>query len=205
GSSVTNVIVMVHSSIPNYHRRNSIRETYGSKTLFLPFKIRVVFLVGRPSNRNIQAAIESESMKYRDMVQGDFFDSYHNLTHKAVMGLRWVTEHCQNSEWTLRVDDDVVFDMQLFLELFASRLNPNNIHCCTINYPRVLRTGKWKVARNEFHGRKRYPWSYCPGFAAVFRSEMAKRLYRAAFVSPFFWIDDIYVYGILRHQAKIQL
>ena len=34
-------------------------------------------------------------------------DTYENLTYKAVLGLRWIIDHCQQAKFVLKIDDDV--------------------------------------------------------------------------------------------------
>ena len=46
-----------------------------------------------PSVR-LQAAIVAENARHGDLVQGDFHDSYHNLTYKHIMALDWAVSFC---------------------------------------------------------------------------------------------------------------
>ena len=51
--------------------------------LFMNHSMRIVFLLGKPKKDSTQALIEHESRLHRDIVQGNFQDEYHNLTHKG--------------------------------------------------------------------------------------------------------------------------
>ncbi|KAH3786410.1 hypothetical protein DPMN_164517 [Dreissena polymorpha] len=55
--------------------------------------------------------MEVEFEEYHDMLQGVFRDAYRNLTHKGVMGYRWITERCRNAKLILKTDDDIVVNM----------------------------------------------------------------------------------------------
>lgn len=57
------------------------------------FRIRVIFLVGQTENSTIQEQIVQESQTYDDMIQESFYDSYYNLTLKAVMMVKWVVNN----------------------------------------------------------------------------------------------------------------
>lgn len=48
-------------------------------------------MLGAVNNESLQNAINEESERYHDLVQGNFVDSYRNLTYKHVMGLKWIT------------------------------------------------------------------------------------------------------------------
>ena len=76
-------VVLVHSSTVNFQRRNNIRETWANSNLFMNHSMRIVFLLGKPKKDSTQALIEHESRLHRDIIQGNFQDEYHNLTHKG--------------------------------------------------------------------------------------------------------------------------
>ncbi|XP_052090775.1 uncharacterized protein LOC127727699 [Mytilus californianus] len=46
--------------------------------------IEYIFVLGQTSNITVQREINDESRKYKDIVQGNFVDSYRNLTYKLV-------------------------------------------------------------------------------------------------------------------------
>jgi len=54
---------------------------------------------------------------------------------------------------------------------------------------------KWCVSENEFPGRT-YP-QYCAGIGYIISSPLVPLLYNASHYTPFFWIDDVYVTGLL--------
>ena len=59
----------------------------------------------------------------------------------------------------------------------------------------VQRRGKWAVSRSEY-GRARYP-TFCAGLAYLMRPSLARKLLQAAPSVPFFWIDDVYITGLV--------
>ena len=77
---------------------------------FFTIQVRAVYLLGRPEDTGVQDALQSEHAMYEDTVQGDFLDTYHNLSHKGVLGYRWVTSHCPQARHVVKLDDDVFFD-----------------------------------------------------------------------------------------------
>ena len=61
----------------------------------------------------------------------------------------------------------------------------------------VFLTGKWAVSWGDYWGRMSHYPSYCAGLAYVMRPALGAKLLAAAQLLPFFWIDDVYVTGIL--------
>ena len=82
------LVVFVHSRPSNFARREQIRHTWGNESLFASFstKLRVVYMLGDSANASVQSLIEEEQVRHGDIVQGNFIDSYRNLTYKHVMG-----------------------------------------------------------------------------------------------------------------------
>ena len=199
-------IVIVHSSVNNYDERLAIRNTWGlhSRKNKKPFE--VIFLLGLPQSDSGQTTIEEENIKFGDIVQGHFMDTYHNLTQKAVFGLRWVTEHCMNARHVVKVDDDVILNIfQLPFHLQNIRENERKIACVyrPINseYTYIYRSGRWRT--KAFPGLIKYPFGFCPGFVILMSNHAVVELFQAAKRTPFPWMDDVYITGILAKAGNI--
>jgi hypothetical protein len=108
------VIVYVHSAPAYYQRRILIRETWATRNLFPD--IRLVFMLGQTTDDKIMQAIEYENDLYQDIVQEDFFDSYRNLSYKAVMALKWISVYCPQASYILKTDDDMIVNTFMFLK-----------------------------------------------------------------------------------------
>lgn len=202
GVDPLHVMIVVHTATSNFQRRSILRDTWASKDLIKTHVQRVVFLVGMTQNATIQQMIEDEYWTYGDLVQGQFMDTYHNLTHKGVMGLRWVHEYCSHAQLILKVDDDVFFNPFLFYNHFFAKLQQNNrsIACQMRRLGTSViqrRKGKWKVPEFQFRGFKTFPVSHCNGFVMIITPDIIRSLYMAAHITPFFWLDDVYLSGIL--------
>ncbi|XP_014204735.1 lactosylceramide 1,3-N-acetyl-beta-D-glucosaminyltransferase A-like [Copidosoma floridanum] len=95
------LLMLIHSAPANLNKRNVIRETWGqqiSSTITL-------FLVG--FSGDYEAELVKENVIHKDLIQGSFLDDYKNITYKHVMALKWVTYHCSNAKYVLKLDDDV--------------------------------------------------------------------------------------------------
>ncbi|XP_060559648.1 beta-1,3-galactosyltransferase 5-like isoform X3 [Ruditapes philippinarum] len=203
------VIIVVHSAITNFNKRDSIRKTWGNKALLQRYGMKLVFILGMPFNRDLQVLIDAESTEHDDIVQGNFLDSYTNITHKAVLWLRWVTENCPKAKTVLKLDDDVfvnVFSFHHYLPVFETPTNfDRHIWCEVIDIEtqRIQRKAglKWRVAEHELTGLTHYPLTFCRGYFVVLTAESVKTMYRKAKETPFFWIDDFYIFGTLANKT----
>ena len=68
-------------------------------------------IAGSTSDTKLQKSIEDENQKFGDIIQGDFVDSYHNLSYKAIMGNLWAAEFCEQAEFVVKTDDDMFIDL----------------------------------------------------------------------------------------------
>lgn len=62
---------------------------------------------------------------------------------------------------------------------------------------------KWYVSLNEFAGNH-YP-KYCGGFFLLMTNDAISSLYKQSFREKFFWIDDIWLTGIVAARAGISI
>ncbi|KAK3577726.1 hypothetical protein CHS0354_002940 [Potamilus streckersoni] len=195
-------IIMVHTATDNFYRRSVVRETWANKDLLRNYSMRVLFLLGRPQDKKVQTAIEHESSLHKDIVQGNFLDTYHNLTHKGVLGYRWISEFCPQVKFVLKVDDDVFVNVFKLLSDMSNsyKADKRTIRCYfreNGTSPIMRKNSKWKVNDWEFRNMTHFPVSYCNGFFVILTSDIIKEMYQSSRKTPFFWIDDVYLFGLL--------
>ena len=87
-----------------------IRDTWGNPDI-PDVATRLVFLLGATDDTKLQNSISEESSAHGDIVQGEFLDTYHNLSYKAIMGNLWVSEFCEQAEFVVKTDDDQFVDL----------------------------------------------------------------------------------------------
>ena len=192
----TPLLVLVHSSPANRGLRQTLRDTWARNRAG---HIRTVFVVGDPTNNELTEALIEEGEQNGDLLQGDFVDSYRNLTTKHLLALSWAVLHCNIASWVLKTDDDQFVDTlhlpQLLDEL---RTSPEDL----LFLCQILRRGperdpmsKWYISEEEYPGSS-YP-PYCAGWAYLTTLPTIKALLKAAPSLPQLWIDDLYVTGLV--------
>ncbi|XP_061190293.1 beta-1,3-galactosyltransferase 5-like [Saccostrea echinata] len=195
-------LVMVHTAIWHFGTREEMRATWLNITQYRPEVVRVIFLVGTTKRKKSQERLFEESEKYNDIIQGDFKDTYRNLTNKGVLGLKWVTENCMNAEIIMKIDDDSFINLFKFFHNFIYLRKRKNFLFCNVWHKNSVkierdRNSKWFVSNRFFRGYNAYPYTYCSGFAVFISTDLIPALFKAASTAPFFWVDDVYLFGIL--------
>ena len=89
-SSAPYFVTLVHSSPTQFERRAACRDTWAHSDP----RTKTYFLMGMVQSESLQKRINEEDARFNDIIQGNFVDSYHNLTYKHTMALKWFSENC---------------------------------------------------------------------------------------------------------------
>ncbi|XP_052796494.1 beta-1,3-galactosyltransferase 5-like [Mya arenaria] len=200
--------IYVHSGPKHAERRRVIRNTWASKEILKQHKAKLVFVTGEVEDENLQATLENESELYKDIIQANFTDAYRNLTYKAIAGLRWVSENCPDVMYVLKTDDDIVVDIHRVVRLMHAYIEhkwgKKNILAGYI-WPHMNvdrnKSSKWYTSPDEFPSD--FFLKYCSGSAYLMSSDVVKKFYIKTPETPFFWVDDYYVTGLLARNSNV--
>jgi hypothetical protein len=197
-----------------------IRETWGSRD----HRSLLLFLFGAVTDAALNDRIIEENRMHDDIIQGNFIDAYRNMTYKHVMALKWFKYYCHRKpNFLLKTDDDVfvntpflyrslenlilenqtiIVDSQKKLPLF---LAPKNLILCkkSENLKALRYEVKWKVTYEEYNPEY-YP-PYCLGYAILYTADVVDQLYKKAQEAKYFWIDDVFVTGIVANELNISV
>lgn len=131
------------------------------------------------------------------------------------MGLSWAAFHpCLRPKIIIKMDDDAVVDFRQLIDFLQSKL-PSIEADPTADYlagyafreavPERSETSKWYVTREEYEDDF-YP-DYLSGWMYIIKPSTARRLILTTLERELniFWIDDIWMTGILREKAGINI
>lgn len=218
---VNDLVILVHSSITNRENREILRR-------FVPKPFKIIFVVGQSLESKENLEIRNETKKFGDILIGSFIDSYRNLTVKHLTGYEFITLHCRRASIILKIDDDIFVNFKkleqyLNNEFPIKQNDPLNItdrvgysmfQCFKIHRGLVVRGDslsdshqKWVVPRNIFKDYF-YP-DYCSGWAYLTTvgaiDITLDKLSSMTPEEPAFWIDDVYITGMLKDQFAISM
>lgn len=80
-------------------------------------------MVGNTYNQAVQTALQHESHTHNDIIHADFVESYHNLTIKVLVGIKWVLTYCSQTQYVVRTDDDMYSDVFVLLNMLHNHSN----------------------------------------------------------------------------------
>ena len=109
------VIIAPH----HFEKRALIRATWGNRNISSDF--RIIFIVGQSRDETVNVLIEREYKLNQDILQiENFIDSYHKMTLKIMKSLKWISEHCSNAKYILRLNDDVIVNTRHLIRHFKN-------------------------------------------------------------------------------------
>ncbi|XP_074861512.1 N-acetyllactosaminide beta-1,3-N-acetylglucosaminyltransferase 2-like [Carettochelys insculpta] len=205
----TQLLVAVKSQLVNFDRRQAIRETWGQKGLVRGVTVQTLFLLGKQGPGDgypdLQALLQLERQKKRDLLLWDFQDTFYNRSLKDILFLRWLQGHCPSVEFVFLGDDDV------FLRVDALVAYTGSLDAAT---QRGLFTGhvfqdtapvhdsqhKYYVPESFYQGT--YP-PYVGGGGVLCSRAVATQLYKASCHLPLFPFNNIYLGICLRELGLV--
>lgn len=191
----TKLTILVKSSTDHFDRRNVIRLTYGENNSELEnFNLQTFFELGLPTNASTQVLIDDESNENWDILQGDFIDSYRNLTRKTIMGFEWATNNCLNTDFFLLVDDDVLVYPRNLLSTLNSYTKDDLLFMGDLDKnSTVIRDRKHShfVSYEEYKKKKFPPVAF--GGAILFSYRAFHDIFDVMPFIKFIWLEDVFI------------
>lgn len=194
-------LVLVVTAPGNRWRRDAMRTTWARNDILKQYSSRTVYLLGNPYNAGLQSQIYTEATRYKDIIQTDFVDSYHNITLKVLSGIKWALTYCKNAKFIFRTNDDVFIDILVlmpFLEQKYSHARRSFIG--KMLKKEIICRGKCKfaVSEKDFSGQMFFP-PYLQGSLFIMTADILQDLYKTALMTRYFWIEDVFISGVVVH------
>ncbi|ELT99866.1 hypothetical protein CAPTEDRAFT_133879 [Capitella teleta] len=202
----TSILIGVCSSFRNIALRESIRETWGRQAR--NYTSKVVFFIGKPNpaEKLFRVLVEKEKRIHADIIEGDYIDHYANLSMKTLALLDWARGECSTVKYIMKTDDDLFVNFPLLLNELSKFENPTRL---LIGYkieqarPISDRFSKW-FTPTSLYGKPQYP-DYLSGSAYVVTNDLVPELCEISKLNKIFWLEDVYITGILAAKVNATL
>ena len=197
------ILIYIFSAVKNIDQRLAIRASWGDSTV-LKGVAKIIYIIGRTSDMDTQKLVEDESNRFKDIVQGDFEDSYFNLPNKSVTALNWIRKYCNSVKVLIKTDDDLALDIERIIKSVYPYLNQSrHIMCSLFKHGPVVRNEgnkKFYVPVDEFPD-KVYP-VYCNGWVYMYTADIVEELCQSMAQTERFKIEDVWTTGIVMSKLK---
>ncbi len=200
------LLIFVISAAENREQRQTIRESWGSVAKQRLSRTRVIYVVGIPQSHALEnPGIMEESLAHGDILQINALDTYNNLSVKSVAMLKWVTLFCPNVKFVVKTDDDTFVNSPLLVSDLSNIVHERFIMGDIIAGAQPIRDKKSKyfTPKSVYSGQT-YP-NYVSGAAYVISGDIIPSLFEAAKKTSLFWLEDVYVTGLLARKVHAKL
>ena len=122
------LLIIVTSQVSNFNRRQTIRNTWGKmlhKQVNNDFK--TFFAVGISTDKEIMTKVKQEAELNKDIIFGDFNDTFYNLPFKVEAGFEWAYKHC-SCDFYLKSDDDVFINLPKVFSLLRKETKSKKLY-----------------------------------------------------------------------------
>lgn len=210
---------MVTSGPANFEARSAIRRTWGSASLASKENVEVNFVLGDPKNEGVQSEVVQEHEEFGDILQGNFQDSYMNLTLKSVFLLKYLSAIdglYDGLKSVLKTDDDCYVNLPVLkhaaknnkMAIVGSVLGRKEGHIPVIRAPDPDTTpnaehDKWEIPSWMYKG-KHFPASVS-GSGYLIAISSASCMYKTALKTPFLVLEDVFITGLCSRPCGLQL
>ncbi|XP_034439780.1 lactosylceramide 1,3-N-acetyl-beta-D-glucosaminyltransferase A [Hippoglossus hippoglossus] len=200
------LLLFVKSSPENFEQRQAIRDTWGNESFLLSelrANVKVVFALGMHPDvkrrSRVQIALQQEDQAYRDLIQQNFADTFHNLTAKLILQFHWGHEYCPQAQFFMSADDDIFTHtpnlVKYLRQLMSSQSGARHLwvgHVHRGSPPNRRKDSKYFVPYDL------YPWPSYPDYTAgagyVVSGDVAAKIYHATLMlKSSIYIDDVFM------------
>ncbi|XP_031569901.1 beta-1,3-galactosyltransferase 5-like [Actinia tenebrosa] len=193
------IAVVVNSASDGQHqlRRMAIRKTWGGSTEIQP-RWRVFFALGISKNTAVDIKNRRESLKYNDILIGDFLDTYKNVVIKTFMSHYWAYFRL-NCQYILKADDDVYVRVPRLVEWLVGPANlPTRFYGGYLQRSlKVVRNPKMKwYLPKEVYNEANFPPFLKGSFQVVSTDMLPSYFHYTQFIRKPFYTDDAY-FGVM--------
>eukprot|EP00058_Branchiostoma_floridae_P022134 XP_002607624.1 hypothetical protein BRAFLDRAFT_123960 [Branchiostoma floridae] len=203
------LLILVTTTPQGQVQRETIRKTWGNESNIPGVIFKTVFAIGHTDDAATQAALVEENDKFKDIIQEDFVDSYHNLTLKTVMCWKWAFQYCPQARFIMKADDDT------FVNIFSIARHLIGLHKAHVRRhvtgwvyvdtkpirDPMSQWNKWYV-KYEDYPRDSYPKYPC-GFAYVISNDITKVLYETSETIKYLFLEDAFL-GLCMEKLGIE-
>jgi len=216
GTNKTKLLFVIPSAPDNFDQRKWVRNSDLWKFVKkYSTNVSLLFFLGLPSYKgaethHIQLVVNYESAVFKDIVQANFTDKYHDILLKAQLMLKWASTYCYNATYVIRSDDDITFDVEkivnTILETGRRYRDVNFILGSVKSKYRVARSGDGEKNDVSFED---YPGEFWPPFALGgllgYPLRSVRLLYEASLRQKAIWLDDVYITAMCAPRVNVTL
>ena len=197
--AILTAFIFVQMSVGDFEGRTYVRNRWLNPNLFVEPHMASAFFVGLPQNDSVQERLNIEAGIYGDIIQGDFIDTYRNISVKNAAALEWIASYCTNADHIIKTDSDVFINIvQIIDYLEKNPVSPRKFKCRKVRHASIKRL----LLPNATYPYNRSP-PYCSGPFYIHRGSLIQEYLKTAMETPHtLWSQDVFMTGVVREAME---
>uniref|UniRef100_A0A915DSX4 Hexosyltransferase n=1 Tax=Ditylenchus dipsaci TaxID=166011 RepID=A0A915DSX4_9BILA len=200
------LFVFVSTRTTSFAIREGIRNSYAKN---LAEGIAFRFVIGQADNIETIHQILEEQEKFGDLILYDVHDNYEMLYFKTYSALLWQQTFCSNVKFVMKLDDDVIIDLQRLQYWIDKKMEPlhrehERTESGSVNFrmhPRRNIKSPWYVSTENFSDSLFPP--YTSGAMCLFSNEAVAAILEQTPNASAFSVEDALFMGVLAKLANV--
>ena len=99
-------LILILSSVSEIQHRQIIRSRFKQT---MKYSMGYIFIVAR--NESVDHEIEKENHQFKDILQVDIIDSYHNLSLTVLSAFHYLSRYTHISQYLFKTDSDCIINL----------------------------------------------------------------------------------------------
>lgn len=195
------LMAAVYSSPDETIMRKAVRETWG-QYLSTASKSQLLFFISQSNDKSINDKLLEEERTYQDIARLDFIDSFKNQSLRSLRIFQWIVDKGIRVQFLLRADVKAFVNIPKMVDLVkgisAKRYMLGQVTEKTV--PERDKKSAWYVSTDEYV-EKEYP-RYLQSYSYLMTGNLIETLLETDRLEKRFWIEDVYITGILAKKAQ---
>ncbi|VDK87071.1 unnamed protein product [Litomosoides sigmodontis] len=200
-------LIVIISRTVSFDIRNAIRDTWlnpRNAKVLREGRIVAYFLVGIHYDSTVMLKIIEESMKFNDLIVTSLTDTYDALTFKVYIAMYFKQTYCQYVRYYVKIDDDVVIDLDRLDQQANSFKNLAHIYGALRYNESVIRRRFDKYYMPyKCYSQEVYP-SFALGMMYIIPLEAFWKIWRALPFATSLKLEDVFYTGVVAEIAGVK-
>ncbi|CAK9302995.1 unnamed protein product [Gordionus sp. m RMFG-2023] len=105
--------------------------------------------------KEVQLAIDIESIVHGDIIQATFVESYKNLSYKTGALFKWVSTYCDNAQFLLKLDVDNYANLDVLMSVLENITSPSIEIAANFTEDKILSSEHQPSSKNTLNSKSR--------------------------------------------------
>ena len=129
-------VYVLHTTLTapwDFENRQGVRDTWAGVRTYKGKNFEFVFITALSRNESINARVDREMRKHKDIIRLNYYDSKETMIFKTIMLFKFALERCPHAKYINHGSEDVLFTHHKILKILAKQPDRRLHFGCAVN------------------------------------------------------------------------